>query len=179
MGRVVLIDNRDDELVSKLIKKMPDAVVSTNFKVQLQSGDILCWLPKPNDYVDDEVQELADLIDQSVFLPTKIVMLSIPGTADDASLEQVGKWYGKSARTMIMMHQYAVKMIDEFEIPYTIVRVPPLTVANTETKITAEGQAMDGGKVGIDQLVLLLQTVLKTNRYLNQSIGIVNSKGGQ
>lgn len=179
MGRVVLIDNRDDELASKVIKKMPDAVVSTNFKVQLQSGDILCWLPKSNDYVDDEVQELADLIDQSVFLPAKIVMLSIPGTADDASLEQVEKWYGKSARTMVMMHQYAVKMIDEFEIPYTIVRIPPLTVANTETKITAEGQVMDGGKVGIDQLVLLLQTVLKTNRYLNQSIGIVNSKGGQ
>ncbi|MBB1062694.1 saccharopine dehydrogenase related protein [Limosilactobacillus fastidiosus] len=179
MGRVVLIDNRDDNLASKVIKKIPDAIVLTNFKVQLRSGDILCWLPKPNDYVDDEAQELAGLIDKSTFLPAKIVMLSIPGTADDASLEQVERWYGKSARALIMMHQYAVKMIDEFEIPYTIVRVPPLISTSTEIRITAEGEAMSGDKVGINQVVLLLQTVLKTNRYLNQSIGIINSKGGQ
>ena len=116
-GRAVLGDNREDELALKIMKKVPDAIVSTNFKVQFQSGDILCWLPKPSDYVDDEVQELADLIDQSTFLPIKFILLSVPGTADDASLEQVEKWYGKDARSMIMAHQYAIKMINEFEIP--------------------------------------------------------------
>lgn len=179
MGRVVLVDSREDELALKIMKKVPDAVVSTNFRVQFQSGDILCWLPKPSDYVDDEVHELADLIDQSTFLPIKIIMLSVPGTADDASLEQVEKWYGKDARSMIMTHQYAIKMIDEFEIPYTIVRVPPLTSANTSVSVVGEGQPMTSGKLGINQLVSVFQTVLETNRYLNQSIGIVNSEGGQ
>ena len=106
-------------------------------------------------------------------------MLSIPGTADDASLEQVEKWYGKDARSMIMMHQYAVKMIDEFEIPYTIVRIPPLMLTNTSVSVIGEGQPMTGNKLGINQLVSIFQTVLETNRYLNQSIGIVNSGGGQ
>ncbi len=106
-------------------------------------------------------------------------MLSIPGTADDASLEQVEKWYGKDARSMIMAHQYAIKMIDEFEIPYTIVRIPPLTLTNTSVSVVDEGQPMTGDKLGINQLVLIFQTVLETNRYLNQSIGIVNSEGGQ
>lgn len=179
MGRVVLVDNREDELALKIMKKVPDAIVSTNFKVQFQSGDILCWLPKPSEYVDDEVQELADLIDQSTFLPIKIIMLSIPGTADDASLEQVEKWYGKDARSMIMAHQYAIKMIDEFEIPYTIVRIPPLTLMNKSVSVVGEGQPMTGDKLGINQLVSIFQTVLETNRYLNQSIGIVNSEGGQ
>ena len=179
MGRVVLVDNREDELALKIMKKVPDAIVSTNFKVQFQSGDILCWLPKPSEYVDDEVQELADLIDQSTFFPIKIIMLSIPGTADDASLEQVEKWYGKDARSMIMAHQYAIKMIDEFEIPYTIVRIPPLTLMNTSVSVVGEGQPMTGDKLGINQLVSIFQTVLETNRYLNQSIGIVNSEGGQ
>lgn len=176
MGRIVLIANRNDELTSKIMKKMPNVVVSTTFKVELQSGDILCWLPMPNNYVDDEVQELADLVDQSTFLPAKIVMLSIPGTADDASLDQVEKWYGKNAQSMIMMHQYAVKMIDEFEIPYTIVRVPPLTSDSTNATVIGEGQLMNGKQLGMDQLVSVLQTVLETNRYLNQSIGIINSK---
>jgi hypothetical protein len=150
--------------------------VSTNFKAQFRAGDVLCWLPLPNDYVDDEVQELATLIDKSIFLPTKIIMLSIPGTADDASLEQVEKWYGKNARSMIMSHQYAIKMIDEFEIPYTIIRIPPLVTDDTSAKIIAEGQQMSGDQLGINQLIPVLQTAIETNHYLNQSIGIVNSK---
>ena len=80
---------------------------------------------------------------------------------------------------MIMAHQYAIKMIDEFEIPYTIVRIPPLTLTNTSVSVVDEGQPMTGDKLGINQLVLIFQTVLETNRYLNQSIGIVNSEGGQ
>lgn len=106
-------------------------------------------------------------------------MLSIPGTADDASLEQVEKWYGKKARSLIMMHQYAIKMIDELELPYTIVRIPPLTTDETSAKIIAEGQPMTGGKLGIDQLVAVLQSIFDTERYRNQSIGIINDEGGQ
>lgn len=179
MGRVVLIENRNDDLAARILKKMPDAVVSTNFKIQLQSGDVLCWLPMAKEYVDDEVLQLADLIDKSIFQPVKIIMLSIPGTADDASTEQVEKWYGKDARSMIMMHQYAVKMIDEFEIPYTVVRIPPLVDAETAAEVLAEGQSMTGGKLGLNQLVENMQRVIETDRYLNQSIGIINHEEGK
>lgn len=158
---------------------MPDAVASTNFNVELKAGDTLCWLPLPGDMVDDEVQELAQLVDRSVFLPTRVVMLSIAGTADDASLAQAEKWYGEDARAKVMMHQYAIKMIDELELPYTIVRIPPLTDRVTSAKVVDEGQTMTGGPVGVAQVVTTLQTVLATDRYRNQSIGIINDKGGQ
>ena len=179
MGRIVFISHRHDDLVPTIIKKVPEAVALTSFKLEIQRGDVLCWLPTVNEYVDDEVQELAELIDHSLFLPSKIVMLSIAGTADDATNQQLQEWYGQQATQAVLAHQYAVKMIDEFEIPYTIVRIPPLMLTNTSVSVIGEGQPMTGNKLGINQLVSIFQTVLETNRYLNQSIGIVNSEGGQ
>ena len=122
--------------------------------------------------MDDEVQELADLIDQSTFLPEKIVMLSIPGTADDASLEQVEKWYGKDARSMIMMYQYAVKMIDEFELPYTIIRALPITDEETSLKVVREGEALEGKEIGLKQVAQIIEQAVTTDDFRNQSIGI-------
>ncbi len=49
-------------------------------------------------------------------------MLSIAGTADDATNQQLQEWYGQQATQAVLAHQYAVKMIDEFELPYTIIR---------------------------------------------------------
>lgn len=54
--------------------------------------------PEINAPVDEEVQALAAQIDQAVFTPQKIVMLSMVGTADDATPEQVQRWYGKERR---------------------------------------------------------------------------------
>ena len=95
MGRIVFISHRHDDLVPTIIKRVPEAVALTSFKFEIQRGDVLCWLPTVNEYVDDEVQELAELIDRSLFLPSKIVMLSIAGTADDATNQQLQEWYGQ------------------------------------------------------------------------------------
>ena len=89
MSRIVIVSRRHDKLVSTVMKKVPEAVALTNFKFEIQNGDVLCWLPTVNEAVDDEVQELAALLDHSLFLPAKIVMLSIAGTADDATNQQL------------------------------------------------------------------------------------------
>lgn len=172
MSRVVMIEHRHDRLASEIMKIADDAVVATNFKVDLHAGDLLCWLPLPGEPVDDQVQDLVTLIDQSVFLPQKIVMLSIAGTADDADSEQVKTWFGQQGPQWVMAHQYAIKMIDELELPYTIIRTLPLTDATTQSRLVAEGQPMIGDQVGIDQLVHLLSQILLTDRYRNQSIGL-------
>ena len=53
MGRIVFISHRHDDLVPTIIKKVPEAVALTSFKLEIQRGDVLCWLPTVNEYVDD------------------------------------------------------------------------------------------------------------------------------
>lgn len=172
MGRVVIVSQRHDQLVPLIMKKVPDAVAVTNFKTELQAGDILCWLPTLDEFVDDKVQELVRLIDHSVFLPAKIIMLSLAGTADDASESQIQQWYGRRGQQLILAHQYAVKMIDELELPYTIIRTVPLTTVATSSRVVAEGKKIYGRQVGLMQLAELIEQVVVTDDYRNQSIGL-------
>ena len=176
MGRVVIVSQRHDQLVPLIMKKVPDAVAVTNFKTELQAGDVLCWLPTLDELVDDKVQELVELIDHSVFLPAKIIMLSVAGTADDASEDQIRQWYGKRGQQLILAHQYAAKMIDELELPYTIIRTIPLTTAVTSSQIVAEGKAMHGQQVCLTQLAELIEQVVVTDDYRNQSIGLASGE---
>ena len=172
MSRIVFISHRHDDLVPTIIKKVPEAVALTSFKFEIQRGDVLCWLPTINEYVDDEVQELAELLDHSLFLPSKIVMLSIAGTADDATNQQLQEWYGQQATQAVLAHQYAIKMIDEFELPYTIIRALPITNDETPARIVNEGEALNGKEVGLIQVAQLIERAVTTDDFRNQSIGI-------
>ncbi len=172
MGRTVIVSRRHDQLSRLLMEQLYDAVAVSSFKIEFKRGDQLCWLAQPGDPVDDEVQDLAKLIDQSVFLPRKIVMLSMAGTADDADVNQLKKWYGKGAQEYLWAHQYAVKMIDEFELPYTIVRALPIVETTAKAKITAEGQAITGTGVSDRALAKVLGQILDSDQYDGQSIGV-------
>lgn len=172
MGRIVLVSQRHDQLVPMIMKRVPDAIAATNFNLELQAGDVLCWLPVANEFVDDEVQELAALIDRSLFPPAKIVMLSLAGTADDASEQQLRQWYGKQALQFVFAHQYAIKMIDEFELPYTIVRTLPLSEQDSAIQTVAEGKQLYGERVGINQVAQVIERAVTTDDFKNQSIGI-------
>ncbi len=52
MGRIIFISHRHDDLVQTIIKKVPEAVALTSFKLEIQRGDVLCWLPTVNEYVE-------------------------------------------------------------------------------------------------------------------------------
>lgn len=172
MSRIVIVSRRHDKLVSTVMKKVPEAVALTNFKFEIQNGDVLCWLPTVNEAVDDEVQELAALLDHSLFLPAKIVMLSIAGTADDATNQQLQEWYGKQATQIVFAHQYAIKMIDEFELPYTIVRALPIISNETTLKIVDEGKSLQGERIGMAQVAQVIKRAVTTDDFKNQSVGI-------
>lgn len=173
MTRIVIVSHRRDRLARLLMENVYSAVVSSNFDLDLENGDIICWLPLVNEPVDDEVQKLAQLVDRSLFPPRKIVMLSMAGTADDAAPEQLQRWYGRKAQQFVWAHQYAIKMIDELELPYVIVRTLPLTRGTQPVQIVDEGQKMDGQTVTDEQLARVLQTALTTTHYDNHSIGVM------
>ena len=172
MGRTIIVSRRHDRLSQLIMKKMYDAVAVSSLKVSFQQGDQLCWLPEINAPVDEDVQALAAQIDRAVFTPQKIVMLSMVGTADDATPEQVQRWYGKGAQEYLWAHQYAIKMIDELELPYTVIRSLPLTATASPAVITSEGQAVTGKGVSEETLAGVIEQALLTDRYRNQSIGI-------
>lgn len=176
MGRTVIVSRRHDQLSRLLMEKMYNAVAVSGFKFEFEQGDQLCWLAQPNDPVDDEVQELAQLIDKTVFVPQKIVMLSMAGTADDATIDQLKQWYGRKAQEYLWAHQYAIKMIDELELPYTIVRALPTVATSTTAIITAEGQPMTGQGVSEQELARVLVEILNHDRYAGQSLGISAQK---
>lgn len=176
MARIVIISRRHDKLTRLIMENSYAAVAANSFDVDLEAGDILCWLPQAGDPVDDEVQQLAALVDRSLFPPQKIVMLSIAGIADDADETQLKHWYGKHALQAVWAHQYAVKMIDELELPYVVVRALPLGAGAPEIKITDEGQPLTGENVSEQQLAQVLQTVLMTGKFDNHSIGVMPCK---
>lgn len=173
MGRIVVVTKRHDQLTRLIMEKSYDAIAVTNFNFEIQSGDVICWLPQVNEPVDEEVQELAEMIDRSIFLPRKIVMLSIAGTADDANEDQLKRWYGKQALQAVLAYQYAIKMIDEFEIPYTIIRTLPIGSSAAAVRLVDEGQSMVGKKVGERQVAQTVLQVLTSSEFDNHSIGIV------
>ncbi|WP_242364192.1 NAD(P)H-binding protein [Limosilactobacillus antri] len=172
MGRTIIVSRRHDRLGQLTMKKMYDAVAVSGPKLNFQQGDQLCWLPEVSEPVDEEVQALVAQIDQAVFTPQKIVMLSMAGTADDASLGQLQRWYGKGAQEYLWAHQYAIKMIDELELPYTVIRALPLTTTRRPAVITSEGQAVTGQGVSEETLAGVIEQALLTDRYRNQSIGV-------
>lgn len=103
---------------------LPAACVTTNFHGHLLLDQSIVWIPDPLSPVDQAVMDLVALVDRSAQQPAKLVMWSVPGTADDAEPAQVATWYGQQGPNLVQAHQYAIKMIDELELPYTIVRTP-------------------------------------------------------
>ena len=63
-------------------------------------------------------------------------------------------------------------MIDELELPYTVIRSLPLTATASPAVITSEGQAVTGKGVSEETLAGVIEQALLTDRYRNQSIGI-------
>ncbi len=69
-----------------------------------------------------------------------------------------------------MEHLYAVKMIDELEHPYVIVRTPPVTGRGGNVK--GEGELIQQATVGQEETVALITTAVTTEQYVNQSVGL-------
>lgn len=153
---------------------LPAACVTTNFHGHLLLDQSIVWIPDPLSPVDQAVMDLVALVDRSAQQPAKLVMWSVPGTADDAEPAQVATWYGQQGPNLVQAHQYAIKMIDELELPYTIVRTPPLT-AGAGGQVVAEGVPLTPDPVGIDRVAAVIAAAATPTRFLNQSVGI---KGG-
>ena len=91
------------------------------------------------------------------------------GEVEEPRLQQ---WWGSDYQNLVLDYQYAIKMIDELELPYTIVRTTPIVINATTAVISNEGTGINGDRIGQSQLAEVLSEACQPNRYLNQTIGI-------
>ena len=169
-SQILLIDQNHSDLGEK-IARLRHVNRQTTFPAQLPTGAVLGWLP---DFTapDLGVTALVACVDRSTAVPTRIVLLSPAGTADDANIDQLISIYGESNYQFVMDAAYAVKMVDELEYPYTVVRTLPWVDENVTSQVINEGQPMTGTQVGKAALATLFYRALTTDSYLNQSVGL-------
>lgn len=173
MTKIVLVDQRQDGLAD-LIARQGKMQVETNFEWPLLADTVIGWLP---DFKADSlgVQDLVDLVDRSEVAPAKIVMLSPLGTGDDVPMEEIIENEGSDAGMRVLEALFAVKMVDELELPYTVIRIPRLdgTELHDDIDLVPEGERIGNGlRPSEADVARVFYQALTTDRFLNQSIAV-------
>jgi len=173
--RVLIVSDQSTEVAKMVSKKINQtgnqSIIHQSFSTA--AAETLVWLPTIAT-VDEDVFNLVDAIDQHKITPTKIVMLAVAGINDEVNPEKLEQRFGHQFGDTILAYQYAVKMIDELELPYTIIRAAQVVADKTTSVISNEGQPVQGTKIGAAVLVDLIVSAALTDQYLNQSIGIAD-----
>ncbi|KIS03379.1 NAD(P)H-binding protein [Paucilactobacillus wasatchensis] len=149
----------------------------TNHEVEFKSqfsqstAAVLVWLPN-EDAVDEDVFALVDAIDRRQLAPHKIVMLAVAGINDEVDTAKLKQQLGSNFADKINAFQYATKMLDELEVPYTLIRATKIVADKTPSVITNEGEPVRGDQIGVAGVADLVMIAATTDRYLNQSVGI-------
>lgn len=127
--------------------------------------------------VDLDFEALYDAI--SLVMPPlrQFVMLSHAGIDDE--IIGKAKFPGiKNVSEYLNEQRYAAKVVDESEIPYTILR--PVTVTSRpmthDPMIVEEGHSVDNGTVSYQDVAQVATDVIAQHRYVNQSIAIIDKK---
>ena len=78
-------------------------------------------------------------------------------------------------RELRWQQQYAIKIIDEAEIDYTIIRQSPLTSGQPlDVKVYPEGQPMPMGTVTAASVANVSVAAITTDQFVNESIGLID-----
>lgn len=168
--RIELVDEFTGDLGRQIVA-LTGAIRHPNWQFAFPANLVLGWLPDFS-ASDLGVRNLVAAVDANPVAPQKIVMLSPAGTADDADLDQLISWYGATAPTLLGDALYAVKMVDELELPYTVIRTLPVVRQGGGQKLSPEGEPMQGQATNQAALAHLFGTALQTAQYQNQSIGL-------
>lgn len=109
----------------------------------------------------------------------QILMLSTAGIDHEVIHGQL-KYAGiNNLKEYFNEQRYAIKLIDESEIPYTILRPVNITTEQSSSplQIIEEGHLVPVGSVSVDNIVKLSEKILLQPAYLNQSIALVEKRG--
>ncbi|CUS25550.1 hypothetical protein FC70_GL001061 [Paucilactobacillus oligofermentans DSM 15707 = LMG 22743] len=170
MNHVLVVNQMNNDLAAMTVDKFEDYDLDNVFS-KLKNDDILLWLSNSSN-VESQVFKLIDVIDDQNLKLKKMVMLVIAGVNGEIMIDQQEKLWGPDFENLILDSQYAIKMIDELEMPYIIVRIPIVVNEETAVEISNEGSQFKGNQIGLHQLADVVVEACLTDHYLNQSIGV-------
>ncbi|GEN95713.1 NAD(P)H-binding protein [Pediococcus ethanolidurans] len=176
---------KNDQLQFNFIEEEKDIPANELQKVQgiaLQNAQQLAPLLQRTDIlvinvtgwdIDYILDAVMDAIETHNIQLEKIVFRSVAGVNDEYPLEEI-KAVTHDQDEFIKQQQYAGKLVDESEIPYTILR--PTNMRNSDQlsyQLIEEGKTMkDAQDVSVDAIAQVLSKAISGNQFKNQSIGI-------
>ncbi|KPN79465.1 NAD(P)-binding oxidoreductase [Apilactobacillus kunkeei] len=156
---VNLLDGIDFEDVSAYADNLTGVNVIYTFlgplDVDLQIGAVIQALDRVNPPLD------------------QFIMLSTAGI-DNELTEEVTYPDVDNNKEYLNQQRYAVKLVDEYEIPYTILR--PVEIVDEQTgelDVIDEGISMQYGRVSADNVANTAVKVVEYQQFINQSIGLI------
>ncbi|WP_054671965.1 NAD(P)H-binding protein [Lentilactobacillus senioris] len=148
-----------------------DVVTPNELQVMLKGVNVIyCNLPAED--IDQNILTVFEVLRSQQQVLDRFVLLTEVGVNgelnDQAQLtaeQQEIRW----------QQQYAIKIIDEEEINYTVIRQSPLTRQSTgKLTIYQEGEPMPLGTVSITNVAQISLEAIFTEQFVNQSIGLLD-----
>lgn len=181
----ILIINQNSPVVPPLIELLH---CRTDISVEVYSGDLTSAsdyakaLPDtkllfiavgPND-ADIYVEALFEAVDEVQPPISDIVMLSYAGVDDEFS-ESVDYAGVTDSQEFIKQQRYAIKIVDESEIAYSIIRMGRLKDSQVDHyELFNEGSQMPNKTVSPKSVAKLAYEMLVEHQLMNHSVGIID-----
>ncbi|GAK47477.1 saccharopine dehydrogenase [Secundilactobacillus oryzae JCM 18671] len=127
--------------------------------------------------VDWAIEAVTEAIRETNNQAVRFVFRSVAGI-DEEVTEEISYPGITDKSAFLKQQRYAIKMIDEEEIPYTILRVSNVSATSYgKLALYNEGNAMPSGNVSRETLSQFIVQELLTGEHTNQSIGLVEKEG--
>ncbi len=138
----------------------------------LEGVNVIYTFLGPHD-VDLQISAVIQALDRVNPPLEQFIMLSTAGI-DNELTEEVTYPDVDNNREYLNQQRYAVKLVDEYEIPYTILRpVKIIDDLSGELDIIDEGISMQYGHVSADSVANTAAKVVEYGQFINQSIGLI------
>ena len=174
---ILIINQRKDRLADLVANQVKgQTTVVKEFANLTLKGQRLLWLADVDSPVDSTVFDLVDAVDSAAQAPGRIVLWSPAGTADDADDNQVVAWWGPDGKNLVLNYLYAIKMVDELELPYSVVRTVPIGEGAPSGQVVSEGEPLRGNAVNPESVAHTLAAELATTGP-SHSLGLGESSG--
>ena len=119
------------------------------------------------------MEAIVEALDQVNPSLQQFVMLSTAGI-DNELLGTVVYPGVENNKEYLNQQRYAAKLVDEYEIPYTILR--PVRIVDDSVgklEVIDEGENMDYGEVSADSVAKIAAQVVEYQQFVNQSVGLI------
>jgi hypothetical protein len=147
-----------------------------SYKTVLDDVNIIYSFLGPWD-VDLALEALCQALDQANPPLKQFIILSTAGI--DREMPDNTIYPGiDNTKEYLNQQRYAVKLVDEYEIPYTVLR--PVTIVDTDPvgplQIVDEGHPMEMGQVSVANVAQVAGKIVQNQCFINQSIGLIETE---